>query len=99
MRVWFQVQPQGEGVLVTPYLDGTDRSVLRYELESQSRSIAGSSSIRQAGGIQPLSSQPTPITRLRMSPTNTGECEIRLKIFDGHQLLAEKTLTDCRPTI
>lgn len=99
MRVWFDIKPQGNGVIITPFVEGAEQSVLRYELKSETHGIAGNAQIMQSGGISTQPDQPTPITRLRMSPTQSGECEVTLKLFEGDKLVTEKKLTDCRPAI
>ncbi len=98
MRLWFQVEAAEQGVLITPFIEG-DRPILRYELESAKQSSAGLSSIRQGGFIFPSPDEARAITQLRLGGPQEGSCSVTLRIYQDQQLLAEKTLTDCRPVL
>ncbi len=92
-EISFDVTLSGTTLTVVPMVSAPTATIVRYKLTSQKSGQSGRSVTRQSGTAKLDGVRPTPLSRLSLSVGPMDRYTITLRLFQGAELVGEKTMT------
>ncbi|MGE4370090.1 MAG: hypothetical protein AB7E12_10455 [Burkholderiaceae bacterium] len=83
LHVWLETQHQPEQVI--PYVMSRNEQTVRYQIDVFTSNSHGKSQVRQGGKVWLSANQPTPLSRLSITPRPFGRCTLNVAISQEGQ--------------
>lgn len=92
LHAFIAIDTQEDGTLFSATLENKTRTelTLRYQLDIEKKGQSGQSVSSQSGSAQLAAQSTDVLSRVKLNIQENDRCDLRLRIYQGNQLLIEK---------
>lgn len=94
LQVWLDSQPIAGQLVMIAYVKTARDMQVTFRLKMLQTSESGSSSVSQDGMVRVSAASATPLSRVAITRSKEGECQLEVTLREGEQVLGNYSF-DC----